>query len=116
MQLCITYTHTHTRTHTQRRGSEPVSCQDHVANQTCFDEVDLTRCFEDTAILYGISIIFWLLAGLEFCCYRPGKPRLKLGRLSITKTVSNCKASAIELSCYKAGLCIGKRLWGKLTV
>ncbi|CAI8018869.1 Multidrug resistance-associated protein 1 [Geodia barretti] len=35
-------------------------------NVTCHDYVDLSVCFEDTAILIGICVIFWLLAGLMF--------------------------------------------------
>ena len=35
-------------------------------NDTCHDSVDVSLCFEDTTILIGICVIFWLLAGLDF--------------------------------------------------
>ena len=40
-----------------------------VANATCYSgAVDFTLCFEDTVILYGICVVFWVLAGLSFLC------------------------------------------------
>lgn len=47
-----------------RRGP-PQHCT-FTVNSTCHDEVDLSLCFEDTAILYGISVLLWLLAVAEF--------------------------------------------------
>ena len=41
----------------------------HGANASCNSgTMDFTLCFEDTAILYGICVIFWVLAGLSFLC------------------------------------------------
>ena len=56
-------------------------------NDTWYDEVDLSLCFEDTAILYAICIIFWLLAALRFVFYTK-QPPLPFSKLNVTKTVS----------------------------
>ena len=37
-----------------------------VNTTSCHDEVDLSLCFEDTAILYGICAAFMILAGFYF--------------------------------------------------
>lgn len=49
------------------------------ANLTaCFDGVDLPLCFEDTAILYGISFVFLVLAGFSFLLGSDRKDRSPL--------------------------------------
>ena len=63
-----------------------------VANATCYsDTVDFTLCFEDTAILYGICIIFWVLAGFSFLCggdvIKRASSTLPCGSLHIIKVV-----------------------------
>ena len=58
-------------------------------NDTWHDEVDLSLCFEDTAILYAICVIFWLLAALRFVLHTK-QPPLPCSKLSVTKIVSNC--------------------------
>ena len=55
---------------------------------SCHDEVDFSLCFEDTAILYGICLVFWVLAGFSFCRGNGLKPRLDFGPLHIIKLVS----------------------------
>ena len=53
------------------------------------DNFDISQCFEDTAILYGISAVFWLLAGLEFVCAKQQhRPRIPFNWLNGTKLVS----------------------------
>ena len=84
-------THTH-QTHTQWADS---SCsfvlgQDSVAvgnHSSCHDEVDFSLCFEDTAILYGICITFWFLAGLSFFRGNGLRPKLDFGPLHASKLV-----------------------------
>ena len=54
----------------------------------CYDEVDLSLCFEDTAILYMICAIFWVLAGFSFVCITNNtRPSLKVGILHVAKLV-----------------------------
>ena len=53
-------------------------------NDTWYDEVDLSLCFEDTAILYAICIIFWLLAALWFVFYTK-QPPLQFSKLKSPK-------------------------------
>ena len=57
------------------------------ANSSCHDEVDFSLCFEDTAILYGIFTVFWVLAGLSFCRGNGLKPRLDFGVFHASKLV-----------------------------
>ena len=70
----------------QRRDT-PFSCRDLKVNQTCHDEVDLTLCFQETAILYGICVTFWLLAGFEFITRRRRRPVTPFNPLNITRIV-----------------------------
>ena len=56
-------------------------------SDTWYDEVDLLLGFEDTAILYVICIIFWLLAALRFVFYTK-QPSLPFSKLNVTKIVS----------------------------
>ena len=60
------------------------------ANASCHDEVDFSLCFEDTAILYGICTVFWVLAGFSFCRGNGLKPRLDFGVLHGSKLVLKC--------------------------
>jgi len=58
---------------------------------SCHDEVDLSICFEDSAVLYGIFILFWFLAGLEFLLGRSnGKPKIHFNLLHAAKLVRLC--------------------------
>eukprot|EP00731_Ephydatia_muelleri_P028692 Em0020g336a len=54
---------------------------------TWHDRYDVTLCFEDTAILCGICIIFWILVGLKFVFGKQRKktiiPRNKLNMLKM---------------------------------
>ena len=59
------------------------------ANASCYDEVDFSLCFEDTAILYGICTTFWVLAGFSFFRGNGFKPGLDFGVLHAIKLVSN---------------------------
>ena len=64
------------------------------ANTSCHDEVDFSLCFEDTAILYGICTVFWVLAGLSFFRGNPGlRPPLTFRPLYASKLVC-------PLACY----------------
>ena len=49
--------------------------------------MDLPLCFEDTAILYGICAIFWVLAAFSFVCGNGLKDRLSVGLLHCLKLV-----------------------------
>ena len=55
---------------------------------SCHDAVDLPLCFEDTAILYGITAAFLVLAGFTFVCGNGLKARLSVGLLHSIKMVS----------------------------
>ena len=35
-------------------------------SDTWHDEVDLSQCFQDTAVLYYICVMLWVLAALRF--------------------------------------------------
>lgn len=60
------------------------------ASSQSHDEVDLTLCFEDTAILYSICALFYLLAALEFLCSNHKHvQRTPLGYLHLLKLVSS---------------------------
>lgn len=52
------------------------------------DSVDLTLCFEDTAILFGICAIFWILTAIGFLIGGSNKPSIPRGWLNIAKIVS----------------------------
>lgn len=54
---------------------------------TCHDGVDLPLCFEDTAILYGICVIFLVVAGFSFFFGNSRKARLPVGALHVLKLV-----------------------------
>ena len=56
-------------------------------NDTWHDEVDLSQCFQDTAVLYSICVIFWILAALRFV-FLARRPPLSYSWLSVTKMVS----------------------------
>ena len=64
------------------------------ANTSCHDEVDFSLCFEDTAILYGICTVFWVLAGFSFFRGNPGlNPPVNFRPLYASKLV--CPLSSI---------------------
>ena len=71
-----------------QRRSTPTSCVGHSLNQTCHDEVDLTLCFQYTAILVGICVILWVLAAFEFLTTRFSRPATPFNTLNITRIVS----------------------------
>ena len=54
---------------------------------SCHDEVDLSLCFEDTAVLYGICLTFWVLAGLSFFRGNGLRPKLNFRPLHASKLV-----------------------------
>ena len=71
-----------------QRRSTPHSCLDHTLNETCHDDVDLTLCFEDTAILYLICASLWFLAGLEFLTTkRKSQASIPLSVLNVSRIV-----------------------------
>lgn len=51
------------------------------------DEVDLTLCFEDTAILYSISAVFCLFAALEFLVSNKRGQRTPFGCVHLFRLV-----------------------------
>ena len=55
---------------------------------SCHDEVDFSLCFEDTAILYGICLTFWVLSGLSFFRGNGLRPKLDFGIQHALKLVS----------------------------
>ena len=106
-----TYTHTHTHTHTHtltliQWDNSSVACSFYkpqdtgaVGNVTsCHDEVDFSLCFEDTAILYGICVTFWVLSGLSFCRGNGLRPKLDFGLLHASKLVRVVHISKIKMS------------------
>ena len=62
---------------------DPYNCRQGGVNETCYDRLDLTLCFEDTAVLGGICVIFWLLAGVLFLCGSRAKPALQWSLLHL---------------------------------
>ena len=74
--------------------NEADSCQFHglpspTLNSTgCHDSVDFSLCFEDSAILYVISIVFLVVAGFSFCG-NSQRPKLSVGLLHAFKLVSD---------------------------
>ena len=71
---------------------------------SCHDEVDLSLCFEDTAVLYAICAIFWFLAGVSFLQYNSNgvRPRLTFGvlyaaKLVITAVLYICNVSILHI-------------------
>ncbi len=82
---CMVFIPPHTHTLSQRRGPS-FSCLNHTV---CQDDVDLTICFEDTAILYLICVSLWLLTGLEFLTTsRKTRDRIAFNHLNVSKIVS----------------------------
>ena len=67
---------------------QPHRRPDYVGNGTWHDEVDLSRYFQETAVLYTICVIFWILAALRFYCYVK-LPHLPYSWLNVTKIVSD---------------------------
>ncbi|XP_065898603.1 multidrug resistance-associated protein 1-like isoform X2 [Dysidea avara] len=65
-------------------------------NDTWHDEVDLAQCFQDTAVLYSICVIFWVLAALRFV-FLTRHPPLSYSWLSITKMVLCCVVMVTSL-------------------
>ncbi len=61
---------------------------------SCYDEVDLSLCFEDSAIFYGIVAfflflaVFWFISAIPVVCGSQTRPRIPLGVLHVTKLVS----------------------------
>ena len=54
----------------------------------CHDGVDLSACFEDSAVLYAICIFLWVFAGLEFLLGRNSiKPKIYFNLLHAVKLV-----------------------------
>ena len=57
------------------------------------DNVDLPLCFQDTAVLYSILTVFWLLAAIKFLCGDTTKPAVPFSWLNIVKSVSRLFAT-----------------------
>ncbi len=61
---------------------------------SCYDEVDLSLCFEDSAIFYGIVAfflllaVFWFISAIPVVCGSQTRPRIPLGVLHVAKLVS----------------------------
>lgn len=53
----------------------------------CHDSVDISLCFEDTAVLYSVCVIFWLLGGVAFLCANSVKPRIAFNQLHAAKVL-----------------------------
>ena len=53
--------------------------------------LDFTPCFEDTAILYVVCVVFWVLAGFSFLCggevLQHASSSLRCGTLHVMKVV-----------------------------
>lgn len=60
-------------------------------NRTCHDEVDLSVCFEDTAILITVCALFWVFAGFKFITSRYPKVPLPFSLLHGCKQVRNTR-------------------------
>ena len=55
---------------------------------TAHDVVDFPLCFTDTAILYAVCVVMWVLAGVEFCFPPHIRPKIPINPLNISKLVS----------------------------
>jgi hypothetical protein len=55
-----------------------------------FDSVDFSLCFQDTAILYAIVVIFWILSAVNFLCANGNKPSIPFNWKNVTKIVLCC--------------------------
>lgn len=64
-----------------------VNASHRVNASQCHDRVDLTLCFEDTAVLGGICALLWLLAGAFFVCGNSFKPPLRWSPLHAANLV-----------------------------
>lgn len=69
---------------------QPPSCTVEGINGTCIahDGVDLPLCFTETAVLYGVCVLMWLMASLEFFFTRNRRPKVPFNPLNVTKMVS----------------------------
>ena len=54
-----------------------------------YNATGLTVCFEDTAVLWTVSLLFWVSAGLRLL-WSSAEPKHPLSRLSVVKVVSAC--------------------------
>ena len=52
------------------------------------DEVDFSQCFEDTAILYGVCLVVWVLGGLQFIFASYHRRKIPINLPHIAKLVS----------------------------
>ena len=75
----------------------------------CHDEVDFTLCFEDTAVLYGVCLVAWVLGGLAFLCAPYHRKRLRISYLHLAKIV--CTISIIHISTVLLNVYILGRGW-----
>ncbi len=61
---------------------------------SCYDEVDLSLCFEDSAIFYGIVAlflflaVFWFISAIPVVCGSQTRPSIPIGLLHVAKLVS----------------------------
>ncbi|XP_064405656.1 multidrug resistance-associated protein 1-like [Halichondria panicea] len=58
---------------------------------SCYDEVDLSLCFEDSAIFYGIVAlflflaVFWFISAIPVVCGSQTRPSIPIGLLHVAK-------------------------------
>lgn len=58
-----------------------------------YNATGLTVCFEDTAVLWTVSLLFWVSAGLRLL-WSSAEPKHFFSRLSVVKVVSACVVGA----------------------
>lgn len=58
-----------------------------------YNATGLTVCFEDTVVLWTVSLLFWASAGLRLF-WNGAEPKHFLSRLSVVKVVSACVVGA----------------------
>lgn len=64
------------------------SSSNNSSNNGTSDVVDFTLCFEDTAILYGVCMVVWILAGFSFICASYHRRGIRISLLHLAKIVS----------------------------
>ena len=88
---CISHAHTHTQKEEAGSGSHHGSGSGSGSSSSSanlHDEVDFSQCFEDTAILYGVCLVAWVLGGLTFLCAPYHRKSLRISSLHLAKLVS----------------------------
>ena len=68
----------------QRRDNDTL-----LSNESIWhDQVDITLCFTDTAVLYSIAVIFWICTCFKFVCGRSNRSAIPFNYLNLIKIVS----------------------------